>query len=303
MMGVAYEAGCGMYIPSKLKKVLRRQLEHSAWFRRWNGERLLRLRYNELHGRALDLKTLNTFSEKLFASMILINRGGKPTYTRLSDKYLVRDYVRKKIGDEHLVRLLWHGTNPFGIPFDSLPQKYIIKPNHLSGKIITIDGNSDRNKIIDTLQLWLNQNLYWVSREYQYFDISPRIMVEEFIEDGVLDHPPLDYRFWCFNGVAEVIQVDNHAHSINPFYDTSWNKLDLHYREKSEIRDVGKPKNFDQMLTVATKLSEDFDFVRVDLYNANGQTLFGELTFTPVAGHFRFKPESWDLRLGQKWRI
>lgn len=272
------------------------------WFRRLYGERLLRRRFNDLHGKKLDLKNLNTFSEKLFARMILVNKDGNPTFTRLSDKYLVREYVREKIGDEHLVRLLWHGTNPLAIPFDSLPQKCVIKTNHGSAFVIIVDGKCDRNEMIDTLQIWLNGNLYWVHEEYQYFDIVPRIMVEEFIEDGVPDGP-LDYRFWCFNAVPEVIQIDNYAHSINPFYDVSWNKLDLHYREKTEIRDVRKPNNLEQMLSVATKLSKDFDFVRVDLYNSNGQILFGELTFTPAGGNFRFKPESWDMRLGQRWRF
>ena len=146
----------------------------------------------------------------------------------------------------------------------------------------------------------MNINLH--NYEYHYFSISPRILVEEFIEDGELDGP-LDYRFWCFDGVPELIQVDNHAHSRMSSYDTSWNKLDLHYRKYPEIRDIQKPKNFDQMLTVAAKLSRDFDFVRVDLYNSHGQIFFGEFTFTPFGGRFPLKPESWDLRLGQKWRI
>ena len=291
-----------MYIPPKLKNVLRRQLERWAWFRRWNAERLLRRRYNELHGRELDLKILNTFSEKLFARMILVNGGSNPTFTRLTDKLLVRDYVREKIDDEHLVKLLWNGTDPFTIPFESLPKKYVIKTNHDSAWNIIVDGKGDRKKIIDTLQTWLKQNYYWKYQEYQYFDISPKILVEEFIDDGELDGP-LDYRFWCFNGVPEIIQVDNCTHSINPFYDVSWNKLDLHYREKAEIRDIKKPNNLDQMLILAAKLAKDFDFVRVDLYNANGKILFGEFTFMPVAGYCRFKPESWDIRLGQKWRI
>jgi TupA-like ATPgrasp len=57
------------------------------------------------------------------------------------------------------------------------------------------------------------------------------------------------------------------------------------------------------MLTVAAELSKDIDFVRVDLYNANGKIFFGELTFNPRAGNIRFKPESWDTKLGQKWKI
>ena len=234
--------------------------------------------------------------------MILINRHGNTTYTRLADKYLVRDYVREKIGDRHLIKLIWHGANPFDIPFDKLPQKYVIKTNHGSGYNIIVDGYCDRKKISNNLRIWLDQNFYWVNYEYHYFTIPPRILVEEFIDDGEPDGP-LDYYFWCFDGVPEIIQIGNRTHSTNAFYDTSWNKLNLHYRKKFTFKDVRKPQNFDEMLTVAAKLSGEFDFVRLDLYNVRGQIFFGEYTFTPFGGHFPLKPDSWDLRLGQKWRI
>ena len=57
------------------------------------------------------------------------------------------------------------------------------------------------------------------------------------------------------------------------------------------------------MLALASKLSADFDFVRVDLYNCHGEIHFGELTFTPVAGRFCFKPDDWDITLGRKWNF
>jgi hypothetical protein len=50
-------------------------------------------------------------------------------------------------------------------------------------------------------------------------------------------------------------------------------------------------------------LSREFDFVRVDLYNIDGRIYFGEMTFTPVAGRFRFQPDHWDMRLGEKWKL
>jgi predicted P-loop ATPase/GTPase len=130
----------------------------------------------------------------------------------------------------------------------------------------------------------------------------PRILVEEFIDDGERDGA-LNYRFWCFDGVPEVVNVSDYSRRIHQFYDTSWNKLDLHFRKASLIREVQKPKRFDQMLRVAAELSKGIDFVCVDLNNANGQIFFGELTFTPRGGDIQFKPEPWDIKLGQKWRI
>ena len=55
------------------------------------------------------------------------------------------------------------------------------------------------------------------------------------------------------------------------------------------------------MISIASRLSAGFNFVRVDLYNVDGKIYFGELTFTPTAGELKLRPESWDLKLGQKW--
>ena len=55
------------------------------------------------------------------------------------------------------------------------------------------------------------------------------------------------------------------------------------------------------MLSVAARLSEGFDFVRVDMYSVGGKTYFGEMTFMPAAGMLRLIPEEWETRLGEKW--
>lgn len=246
------------------------------------------------------MHTLKLFSEKLFARMIELNHRGSSLYTRLADKYLVRDYVSEKVGSGHLIDVIWSGLNPTMIPFDDLPSKCVIKTNHGSGGNIIFNHKGDRAHAIQTLRNWLGQNYYWVDREYQYYKIKPRILIEEYLDDGQ-PGGPLDYRFWCFNGKVEIIQVDNHEHDINPFYDINWNKLSLSYRDEHKPCDIGRPDNLDEMLRIASILSSDFDFVRVDLYNVHGRIYFGELTFTPVGGRCKFKPEYWDAELGNKW--
>jgi hypothetical protein len=291
-----------MRIPREFGALPRYALGHWSWLRRWEAERKLRQFYKELHDKELDLGNLATFSEKLFGRMIAVSRNGNAIYTRLTDKYLARDYVRQKIGEEYLVNLIWHGANPREIPFERLSKRCVIKTSHGSAwNVLASDGN-DRNEVIGRLSAWLNQNYYWTGREYQYFRITPRVLIEEYIDDGELGGP-LDYRFWCFDGVPAVIQVDDHAHSINPFYDTSWTKLDLRYRKEFRDCDIKKPRKLDAMLKVAFELAKDFDFVRVDLYNIRGRTLFGEMSFTPMGGRFKFHPESWDSVLGRKWVV
>jgi hypothetical protein len=283
-----------MRIPYKLR-LLKWHL-----FRESGGEKIIRRSFAKLHGKELDITAPKTFSEKLFSRMIMINQHGDERLTRLADKYLVREYVREKAGDRYLVELIWSGTDPLKIPFQDLPKKCVIKTNHGSGGNLIVDEKTDRNEVVRKLRKWLSENFYWVAREYHYYKIPRRILAEHFLDDGV-QYGPLDYRFWCFNGKPEVIQVDNHLHNINPFYDREWNKLDMSYRSGFIDCEIARPENFEEMLEVASALSSDFDFVRVDLYNVKGKVYFGEFTFTPVAGNFVFKPSSWDDYLGQKW--
>lgn len=270
--------------------------------RRSEGERILLERFERIHGRRLDTTNPKTFSEKLFCRMILLNRELNPHFTKVSDKFAARAYVSDKVGEQYLVKLLWHGEDPRMIPFDSLPSEYVIKTNHGSAQVIVVKGMIDRVAIVEQLSLWLKKNYYWSAREGQYYCINPRIMVEEYLR-GPDESGPLDYRFWCFGGSPEVIQVDNHAHDINPFFDTQWNQLDLYYREDTARPFMEKPKNFDAMLNIASKLSDGFDFVRVDLYNIDGTIYFGEFTLTPTSGQLKLRPEDWDLKLGRKWEM
>ncbi len=288
--------GNAVQIPYKLR-VLKWRL-----FRKSSGDAFLHQEYTRLYGKRLNTETPQTWSEKIFCRMLDLNREQNPLFTKLADKYQVREFIREKIGEEYLVKLIWSGTDPAAIPFDTLPEKCMIKTNHGSGGNIVYKAGADRSAIIAKVRKWLGENYYWGAREYHYYHIPRRVLVEEFLDDGFEDGP-LDYRFFCFNGEPEVIQVDNGRHDINPFYDTEWNKLDVTYRDKFKERDIPKPENFDKMMELARVLSKEFDFVRVDLYNLKGKIYFGEMTFTPVAGRFVFKPAAWDRKLGEKWKL
>jgi hypothetical protein len=285
-----------MRIPWRLV-TLKRALLH-----RWEGEGVLRDTFRKYQGREFDLGNARTFTEKLFRRMILVHRYRDATFTRLADKYLVREHVAAKVGERHLVRLLWQGTDPRRIPFDDLPPKCVIKTNHGSGGNIVFERGGDRAEAIRKLRKWLREDHYLANREYHYHDIKRRVIVEEFLDDGFANGP-LDYRFWCFHGEPAMVQVDDHRHGINPFYDLEWQLLPVRYRRDAAPAEFPRPANFDLMRSVVRTLAADFDFVRVDLYNVHGQVYVGELTFTPVAGQFTWDPPEWDMLLGEKWHM
>lgn len=275
----------------QLKRHLRRRSE---------GEAILLERFAEHYGRPLDLDAPQTFTEKLFCRMVRWNRRMDPRFTALTDKLAVRSYVSERLGDDYLPALSWQGRGAAGIPFDALPPRYVLKTNHGSGQVIRVAGGVDRGDVARRVSGWLASNYYWRYREFQYFRIPPRAFAEEYLEcaDG---SEAVVYRFWCFGGVPRLLNVGNYARSMTPFFDTNWNKLELATKPNANQPLLEKPRHFDRMLTAAARLSEGIDFVRVDLYNVDGRIVFGELTFTPAAGVFKFRPAEWDRKLGAMW--
>ena len=289
-----------LMLMEKAKNRIKSSIAAIRPLREAEGSIFLRKSFARKFGRQFDARHLQTFTEKLFGRMIALNGKSDDQFTALTDKYGARKVISEKVGDRYLPVLLWHGENPDDIPFSQLRPPYIVKTNHGSGKIIRVEDAPDEQAIRTNLRHWLSDNYYWDCREYQYLHIRPLVLIEECLDDGHADGP-LDYRFWCFHGRVEVIQVDNHKHDINPFYDSNWTKLDLRYRTYAKDCDIPRPVGFDEMLKIASALTQQIDFVRVDLYNVRGRILVGEFTFTPVGGGLTFEPASWDQRLGHKW--
>ena len=112
-----------------------------------------------------------------------------------------------------------------------------------------------------------------------------------------------DYKFFCFNGKVRCFKIDFDRfvnHKAN-YYDRDAKLLPF-----GEVacppnfnREFEMPKNFDKMIEIVETLSQNIPFVRIDLYNADGQIYFGEITFFPAAGMGKFEPEKWDLQLGK----
>ncbi|MDX6765454.1 MAG: ATP-grasp fold amidoligase family protein [Candidatus Methylacidiphilales bacterium] len=272
--------------------------------RRWEGQAHILAVFEQIHGYRFDSKNVTTFTEKLCRRMLNLHRRHNPLFAQLADKYAAREYIRKRVGSEYLVPLLWHGSDPGKLPFEKMPKKCVVKTNHDCGSALVLDAEDkmDRDEVVHRVRRKLAENYYWASREAQYAHIKPRVLVEEYLEDGQ-PSGPLDYRFWCFNGKPLLIQVDNRVHGINPFYDPGWSKTDLNYREAFRETDIEKPKCLDKMLGIASVLSQNIGFVRVDLYLVGQRILCGEFAFSPVAGRLRFNSAEWDAYMGAHWQL
>ena len=100
-------------------------------------------------------------------------------------------------------------------------------------------------------------------------------MFEEFLNDKS-DELPYDYKFFCYNGYVDSVMVcsDRGANIKKDFFDKNWNHLDYSKKELWSDKEISKPRNIEKMFEIASKISEGFPFVRVDLYNINGKIYF-----------------------------
>ena len=222
------------------------------------------------------------------------------------DKFAVREIVSKKIGEEYLVPLLGKWSSFDEIDFDQLPERFVLKCNHDSHSVVICKDKRlfNREKAKEKLEKALKTNFFTDSREWIYSCISPCIIAEKYLEDS--NGELRDYKFWCFKGKVEFINVfcdrSNLLKMVNLSRD--WKPMPFVNNDYPSAQNkVVKPQNFDKMLELAEKLSAEFSHVRMDFYNIDGVIYFGEYTFTPAAGFQKFIPDKYDYIVGDLWAL
>lgn len=277
----------------------------SPYLKRILGDRIHQKLYMyKMLGYWPNIRNPRTFNEKLMHRKLYTDRE---VFTEVEDKWRARDYIKEKIGGSVLPDLYHVTDDPETIPFDSLPDEYVVKPNHLSsGKIFLIEDGErpDREEIINRCKEWLGKKHGSMKGEYWYQRIEPKIMVEERIEEEGYE-VPLDYKFFVFNGRVEAIHVTlnrkDSEKTTRTFYDRNWDPIDVKFLF-DRGPDVPKPENLDEMIEVAEKIAEDFDHIRVDLYSPNHEeVIFGEMTVAESSGETPFVPREYDFKFGSLW--
>lgn len=259
--------------------------------------------YKANKGKKLDIDNPKSLNEKLQWIKLYDHN---PIYTLISDKYAVRDYVKKKIGEEYLVPLIGVWDSPDDIDFDALPNQFVLKCNHNSGRGMCIcrdKSKLDVEKAKKNLQKGLEQDFYLVSREWQYKNIKRRIIGEKYL--SALDSGDLiNYKIFCFAGEPKIINIscnmDTHDNVKFSFLTTEWERYPFIRKGYDEFDPLPpEPKNKEKMLELARILSKDFYFMRVDLYEIGDQIYFSELTLEPCGGYSPIYPDEWDYKIGE----
>lgn len=255
--------------------------------------------YRKMTGEQLNLEHPVTFNEKIQWLKLYDSTEKK---TRLADKYLVRDYVSEKIGNEYLIPLVGIYDCFDDIDFETMPERFVMKTNHASSWNVIVDDLHplDMEDARRKFNLWLNRNYaFYSGLELHYKDILPKIVVEQYIENG--NSELFDYRFFCFSGKAYSVWVDvdsgkpTHRRNI---YDLDWNLLPVQVNYPNDANLERKPKHLKKMIELVEKLSEGLSFVRVDLYEVDDRIYFGEMTFTPQSGQAKWNPPEYNKIYG-----
>lgn len=249
-------------------------------------------------GQILNLYDPKTFNEKI---QWLKLYDSTPIKTRLADKYLVRDWVKEKIGEEYLIPLLGVWDKFDDIDFDKLPDRFVLKCNHGCAYNIIVKDKSKFNKkeARKKINKWMKENFaYKHGLEIHYKDIIPKIIAESYIEDS--NKELNDYKFLCFNGKPEFIWIDqgrfdDHRRNL---YNTKWELQPFLITWKNTKKEILPPENLEKMVELAKILSKDLNLVRVDFYNVDGKIYFGEMTFTSGSGTEEFIPSKYNRILG-----
>ena len=252
-------------------------------------------------GRKINLKNPQTYSEKL--QWLKLN-DRRDIYTTMVDKIEAKKYVADIIGEDYIIPTLGVWDSFEEIDFGKLPERFVLKCSHDSGGLVIVTDKSalDIKKARDTINKSLKRNYYFSGREWPYKNVKPRILAEKYME-GNSGSSPDDYKFFCFDGIVKAMFIasDRFADTETKFdfFDRDFNHLPFTNGHPNAEVMPAKPEAFEEMITLAEKLSKGIPHVRVDFYEIEGKVYFGELTLSHWSGFMPFSPEEWDVKFGE----
>jgi hypothetical protein len=267
----------------------------------------LSLRFRCQMGKWIDWKNPKIFNEKL-QWLKVYNR--RPEYTAMVDKAEAKHYAASIIGEEHIIPTLGVWDRFDEIDFSRLPDKFVLKTTNGGGGggvVICRDKSTfDKGDAKKKLEQSLHSSIYRTFREWPYKNVKPRIIAEQYMTDSLQSDELVDYKFYCFEGEPKLIMVSNGRNSGNKhfgYYDLGWNTVDITWGAPRPMQEFSRPDNLDEMLRIASELSKKLVHARVDLYNIDSQTYFGEVTFFDGSGFQKITPVDYDEYLGSLMQL
>ena len=229
-----------------------------------------------------------------------------PEYSRFADKLAVREYIKREFGEQYVFPIYGAWKSFDEIDFNSLPEKFVLKCNFDSGsvKVVENKNNLSENRMQELRTFYnrrMKMDFFYAGREYPYKGIPKFIFAEKYMESSDSTTESFhDYKFMCFGGVPKIMYIETER-SVGVrmnFFDLDFNPItDIIGDKPAADHEFVKPDCFDEMVTMATKMSQGMKFVRIDFRVVDGRVYFGEYTFYDNGGFRGFKPEYWDTKM------
>ncbi len=287
------------YLMKEIKKH-KRKIFFSPFY---NKKKFIEDRYFLQMGKLPDLENPKTINEKLNA--MKLDKKRMKSYGKYIDKHQVRDYVKEKIGEKYLIPQYFYKKKITVEDLEKLPSSFVLKTTGGSGTNYIVENKKeeDLEKVCEYLNFLVKIQYSYIWGEFCYDAVTPGIIAEKLMLDQEGNIPD-DLKCFCFkdkNGkrrkmfyITRVVG-DKRGRIM---FDENWKAVDYNLGTDDLDIPLKKPKNYKEIISVIDQLSEDFDFVRVDLYLLEEKIYFGELTFVPSAGYMKFTKEGVDLEWG-----
>lgn len=263
-------------------------------------------------GYELNLENPRYFSEMIQWIKLFYH---DPLMKRLIDKVSFKEYIKELFGNDDYtakVYMIWESSEE--VDLEKIPKKCAIKSNCSGdGNNIILVANKSKldlgqiaREIKDT---WFDPlALHTNSFANYYYDIKPKVIVEEYLQEAISGNGADTYSVFCFHGEPKLFCVQS-EHFYNgrtlkefpvSFYGLDWTFMNIKYEGHTSSSSILKPQYAEDMLDISRKISAPFPFIRIDFFaNHNGFKL-AEVSFAPGAGLRRYEPESFNLQMG-KW--
>ena len=270
---------------------------------------MLKIQYRIYMGRNLNLDAPERYTEKI--QWYKVNYRN-PVLIQCVDKFDVRDYIKNKELEYILNDCYGVFDDEKEVDFLSLPDAFVIKDTLGSGgnsvMLVRDKSEMDEVSVREIMRQWTRTPLVRDGgREWPYYSGKHhRILIEKYIKNTDWSDL-LDYKFFCFSGKVEFVYVMGNrkvGQSVSvSIVDREFNLMPVTRQGDPLLESVTKPDNFEGMVQIAEQLAKDFPHVRVDLYDVNGDIIFGELTFYNASGYMKYNPDEFDFDIGAKFII
>ncbi|EPA8654108.1 ATP-grasp fold amidoligase family protein [Photobacterium damselae] len=255
-----------------------------------------------------DIRNPKSFSEKIMYRKLCVE---PEIFSKLVDKFTVRDFVEEKIGNQYLTPI-YLVTKALSVKdLEKLPISFVIKTTHGGGgnNVLVVNDKSEIDfiSVINRFNYELSIKMGEKVDELFYDIESPKIIIESLLKNDDLS-PLLDYKFHVFRNKGSIhylLQINSEYNTPNckkTLYNIDGTISDIQFSGYKKGNDnVQLPDNFNEMIKVVDLLSCDFEYVRIDLFNVNGNIYFGEMTFCPASGWDKINSKDNDFKLGAMW--